>query len=100
MSNPVTVDIPHQLGKDEAKERLRKGLDKLGRFIPGAGILDDKWTADTLTFNIRALGQTASAKLDVFDDRVQAVIDLPSLLSVFADRAKQVLSEGGRKLLR
>ena len=100
MSKPVTVDIPHQLGKEAAKDRLRQGLDKLTSFIPGAGILDDVWVGDTLTFNIRALGQTASAKLDVFDDRVHAVIDLPALLSIFAEKARTALSEGGRKLLR
>lgn len=100
MSEPVTVDIPHKLGRDEAKDRLRKGLDKLTSFIPGAGILDDRWDGDSLSFKVRALGQTATAKLDVFDDRVHAVIDFPPLLSLFADKARQVLSDSGRKLLR
>lgn len=100
MNNPVTVDIPHQLGREAAKDRLRKGLDKLTSFIPGAGILDDRWDGDSLSFKVRALGQTASAKLDVFDDRVHAVIDFPPLLSLFADKARQVLLDSGRKLLR
>ncbi len=71
MSKPVTVDIPHKLGREAAKDRLRKGLDKLASFIPGAGILDDQWDGDRLSFKVRALGQTAAATLDVFDDRVQ-----------------------------
>jgi hypothetical protein len=69
MSEPVIVDIPHKLGREAAKDRLRKGLDKLTSFIPGAGILDERWDGDTLSFKIRALGQTASAKLDVFEVR-------------------------------
>lgn len=57
MSEPVTVDIPHKLGRDEAKDRLRKGLDMLTSFIPGAGILDDQWDGDSLSFKVCALGR-------------------------------------------
>jgi hypothetical protein len=41
-----------------------------------------------------------AAKLDVFDDRVRAVLDLPPMLALFASKAKQFFLENGTKLLR
>ena len=100
MSNPLVVEIPHQLGREAAKDRLNKGLDKLVGFIPGSVITDNIWSGDTLSFKIHALGQTASAKLDVFEDRVRAFVELPPMLSLFAGKAREFLSRNGHKLLR
>jgi hypothetical protein len=100
MSEPVVVEIPHKLGRLAAKERLDKGVGKLTSFIPGSSVTERGWNGDTLTFTVQALGQRVAAKLDVFDERVRAELDLPSFLAMFANKAREFLSENGQKLLR
>lgn len=99
-NGPITVEIPHQLGQAVARERLEKGLNKLTSFVPGSTVTEHHWTGDTLAFTLQAMGQRVAAKLDVFDDRVRAVLDLPPILSMFAAKAKELLLDNGKKLLR
>ena len=35
MSSPIVVDLPHKLGKQEAKRRIQNGIGKLKDHIPG-----------------------------------------------------------------
>lgn len=100
MSDPVVVEIPHKLGRAAAKERLEKGVGKLTSFIPGSSVTEHHWDGDMLTFTVQAMGQRVAAKLDVFDERVRAELDLPPFLSMFANKAREFLSDNGRKLLR
>lgn len=97
---PITVQIPHKLGRADAKQRLEKGVDKLTSFIPGSTVTEHHWDGDTLAFTVQAMGQKVAAKLDVFDDRVRAVLDLPPMLAVFGNKAKQFFLKNGTKLLR
>lgn len=100
MSEPVVVQIPHKLGRAAAKERLDKGVGKLTSFIPGSSVMEHHWNGDTLSFTVQAMGQRVAAKLDVFDEQVRAELDLPPFLAMFAHKAREFLSENGRKLLR
>lgn len=100
MRQPIIVEIPHQLGFEAAKVRLESGFTKLTSFVPGATVTEHHWNKDTLSFEVEAMGQRVAAKLDVFEDKVRAELDLPPLLSMFANKARELLSENGRKLLR
>jgi hypothetical protein len=37
MSQPIDVDLPHKLGKDEAKRRIGGNIHKLHEHLPGGG---------------------------------------------------------------
>ena len=56
MSAPLTVSVPHRLGKEEAVRRLKGGMSdmasKLGALIT---IEQEVWSGDTLTFQMRGL---------------------------------------------
>lgn len=99
-TGPIIVEIPHKLSHADAKQRLEKGVSKLTSFIPGSTVTEHHWDGDTLAFTVQAMGQRAAAKLDVLDDRVRAVLDLPPMLAMFASKAKQFFLENGTKLLR
>src|SRR3954470_6353202 len=68
-NNNVTVVVSHRLGKDEAIRRLKDGFagssDKLGGMI---AIEQQTWQGDTLRFRVLALGQAASASIQVLKD--------------------------------
>ena len=100
MADPITLDIPHKLGREKAHQRIATGLDKLAGFIPGSVITDKRWDGDTLSFVVEAMGQRVATKLDVLNDRVNAVIDLPPMLALFADKVRAALGEAGQKLLK
>ena len=99
MSKTVTVDIPHNLGREGAKARVENGIGKIASFIPGGSVTEHHWEGDTLAFTVAAMGQTIASRLDVFDDKVVAALDLPTMLALFAEKAKDMLKQGGTKLL-
>lgn len=100
MSDPIALDIPHKLGRERARQRIAGGIGKLAAFIPGSTITEHRWEGDTLSFLVEAMGQRVSTKLDVLEDRVHALIDLPPMLALFANRLSAALGEAGQKLLR
>lgn len=100
MSQPITVDIPHKHGKEAVRARLDKGVSRLAAMIPGGAVTDHRWEGDTLHFTVTAMGQRIASRLDLFDDRVHAVVDLPPLLSLFADKIRAKLANDGPSLLK
>jgi Putative polyhydroxyalkanoic acid system protein (PHA_gran_rgn) len=66
MSKPLTVTIPHRLGKDEAVRRLKSGLGAVrSNWGHVFAIQEETWTGDRLQFQVSALGQSASGSIDV-----------------------------------
>ena len=60
---------------------------------------EEAWSADRMTFRVRALGQVAVGWVDVADDHVQFEVTLPWLLHKFAQVVQQTIAGRGRILL-
>ena len=87
MSTPVTVSVPHKLGKDEAVRRLKSGLGTMRSNLSTLiAIEQEVWSGDTLRFQMRGLGQTAAGTIEVFEDNVRIEVTLPWLLARLAER--------------
>ena len=100
MTKPLVVSIPHSLGRDEAVRRLKSGLERAGRdFGQILTIEQQVWNDSTLTFQVRALGQIASGKLQIFDNSVLLEVTLPWLLAKLTQRFLPKIEEEGRLLL-
>lgn len=99
MSRPLTVSIPHALGRDEAVRRLKSGLAKATKNMPMVKIEDERWDGDRLDLRVRAMGQAASGRVDVLDDRVDVEVTLPWLLQRFAEVAQAAIRSRGKLLL-
>ena len=99
VANPITIDIPHKLGRAGARARLEGRIGSLAETFPGGGAVTHRWEGDTMIFNVHAMGQSIASRLDVHDAHVHAVIDLPPLLSLFAERIRAKFSKGMPKLL-
>ena len=99
MGEPVEMDIPHKLGKAGVHERLDKGIGKIGTMIPGGAVVEHHWEGDTMLFTVQAMGQRIASRLETFDDKVHAVIDLPPLMALFANQVKAMLQQEAPKLL-
>ena len=99
MNQPISIDIPHKLGREGAKQRLTGGFAKLTDYVPGSTVTEHKWEGDTLSFVLEAMGQRVGARMDVTDANVHAVFDLPPMLAMFAGKVRDQLAKGGQKLL-
>jgi putative polyhydroxyalkanoate system protein len=102
MTTPITVDIPHQLGRAEARRRIEDGFTKMLQQLPGkgAGHVSESWEGDRLSFSASALGHTVHGVIDVLDDKVRMEIELPGFLGVIANGLKGRLRKAGQLLLR
>jgi hypothetical protein len=99
MTQPLTLTIPHLLGKVAAHHRLDRGIGKIGGLIPGGGQIQHHWDGDAMTFTVTALGQTMACVATVFDDNVHAVVDLPPMLALFGNKISEALKRELPKLL-
>ncbi|MEG3165836.1 polyhydroxyalkanoic acid system family protein [Sphingomonas sp. PB2P19] len=100
MANPISLDIPHSLGKQAVRQRLEGGVGQIASKIPGGGHVDHRWEGDTMHFSVQAMGQTIASTATVFEDKVHAVVDLPGILGLFASKIKGAIEREAPKLLK
>jgi hypothetical protein len=100
MTTPLTVSIPHQLGRAEARRRIETGFAKTLRGLPGGSAqCSERWEGDRLIFSIAALAQTITGVVDVGDAAVTMELHLPGVLGVIASGFKRRLQKAGQLLL-
>ena len=62
MPTPTIVDVPHKLGRAEAKRRLEVGVGKIFRHLPGGGEahVSSSWpSAFQMLLDLKAMNQSA-----------------------------------------
>jgi hypothetical protein len=100
MERPVDVELPHRLGRDEARRRIANNIHKLRDHIPGgAAQVNSNWSGDQLNLDITAMGQKVAALIDVEETRVRCRVMLPGMLSFFAGPIEAALNRKGKDLL-
>lgn len=99
MDRAVTLTLPHDLGRTEARRRLDAGFGDLARHLGGVGSISRTWNGDRLEFAFAIMGQVANGLVDVEDRSVRLEIVLPGLLGAIAGKLKARLRHGGQLLL-
>ncbi len=99
MTQPITIDLPHSLGAQEAKRRMQDGIHKLKDHIPGGANVQSSWSGDRLNLNVGAMGQTVDARLDVLENKIHLEVQLPPMLSFLAGPIEKVLRRQGTEML-
>ena len=99
MSQPIDVDLPHSLGKDEARRRIANNVHKLEQHIPGGARVESGWSGDQLNLNIAAMGESVNATIDVHDKSVHLKVLLPGMLGMFSGIVQAALQNKGSVLL-
>ena len=100
MTTPLTVSIPHQLGRAEARRRIETGFAKMIAALPGgAGHCSERWEGDRLVFSVAAMAQTVAGVVDVGEAAVTMEIQLPGVLGLLAGGLKDRLRSAGQLLL-
>jgi len=100
MDRPIEVDLPHKLGKEEARRRIAGNVHKLQDHIPGGAThVESMWVGDALNLNVHAMGQAIQAEITVQDAIVRCKVMLPGMLGLFAKPIEAALSRKGSDLL-
>jgi hypothetical protein len=100
MERPIEVDLPHSLGKDEARRRIANNIHKLKEHIPGGSAqVSSNWVGDSLSLDISAMGQAVEAQIEVQERLVRCRVRLPGMLALFAGPIEAALNARGRDLL-
>jgi hypothetical protein len=100
MDRPIEDDLPHKLGREEARRRIAGNVHKLSDHIPGgAADVKSNWVGDQLNLDITAMGQTVAAQIDVQETKVRCRVMLPGLLALFAAPIEAALNRKGSDLL-
>ncbi len=100
MSKPLVVVIPHQLGREAARQRLETGVTVLKeKFGDKVSSIDESWTGDHLDVAVTAMGQSVSGGLDVAEDHVRVEVQLPWMLAMIAEKARGMIEKEGQLLL-
>ncbi|MGB7655364.1 MAG: polyhydroxyalkanoic acid system family protein [Novosphingobium sp.] len=97
----MRVPIKHQLGREEARRRLRTRSGELAGLFPGMGAaVEIDWPSeDRMTTNVTVMGKTVKGHVDVEDDAVVFDIDLPMALSFVEPMIRSTIEAKGQKLL-
>jgi putative polyhydroxyalkanoate system protein len=99
MTQPIDVDLPHNLGKDEARRRIANNIHRLEQYIPGGAQVKSGWAGDQLNLDVAAMGQSVTATIDVMESRVHLKVLLPGMLGMFGGLIQSALQTKGGALL-
>jgi putative polyhydroxyalkanoate system protein len=99
MTQPIDVDLPHNLGKDEARRRIANNIHKLQDHIPGGAQVQSGWTGDQLNLQAAALGEAINATIEVMETKVHLKVLLPGMLGMFSAMVQAALQKKGGALL-
>jgi hypothetical protein len=100
MSQPIQVDLPHKLGKEEARRRIASNIHKLKDHIAGGTAqVSSAWSGDELKLDVGAMGQTVQTLIGVEESVVRVHVLLPGMLGMFAGPIQAMLQKKGNILL-
>lgn len=97
----MRIALPHTLGKDEVRRRLKGRAHEIADFMPGGmAEVEVAWPAeDRMTLSVGAMGQTVSGEIDIEERQVVFEVTLPPALSFVEPLIKGSIEKKGRKLL-
>ncbi len=88
----ITLQIPHTLGREEAKRRIQEQLPKVRGQVTDLG---EQWQDNTLTFHFTVMGFKVGGTLAVEDTSANLDVDLPMpamvVKGMIEQRARQEL---------
>jgi hypothetical protein len=98
-NTPLTIDLPHRLGAEEARRRIASGTDGLKSHFPAGAEVRSAWTGDRLALHVVALGQEVNAGVEVHEAFVRVEMLLPPALSFVRPLIEAGVRRGGAALL-
>jgi len=99
MSGPISVDLPHRLGAEEAKRRIAANMGSLAGQLPQGAEVSSAWQGDRLNLDVALMGQRVEGAIDVREDLVHVTVLLPPALAFFGKAIEAGLKRGAPAML-
>jgi hypothetical protein len=98
----MRVALPHDLGREEVRRRLRERSHEIADYIPGGlADVDTSWTdQDTMHLIVAAMGQRITGDIEIEDEKVIFEIDLPMALTFVRPMIEKAIRTNGQKMLK
>ena len=95
----MDVAIPHNLGREETRRRMKANSHRMGEGIPG-GVVETSWPSeDRMALSIQAMGQAVIGRIDIEDTQVVLDVDLPPALAFIEPLVAGAIKQSGQKML-
>jgi len=97
----MQVAIPHELGREEVRRRLKSNSQSIADAVPGGmAEVTTSWpTEDRMTMAIKAMGQDLNGHIDIADNEVVFEIELPAALGFIKPMVEGAIRQQGQKLV-
>lgn len=97
----MRVALPHDLGRDEVRRRLKERSHEISDFVPGGmAQVDTRWPdEDRMELTVSTMGQAITGDVEIEDDQVIFQVKLPPMLSFVRPAIESAIRQNGQKLL-
>ncbi len=97
----MRVAVPHNLGVDEVRHRLKSRSHEMADHIPGGmAEVDTDWPSENrMNLNVKAMGQEVAGYVDIEENQLIFEVNLPAALSFVEPMIKGAIKKQGQKLL-
>jgi len=97
----MRVALPHDLGREEVRRRLRERSHEIADHIPGGlAQVRSQWPSeDRMQLEVDAMGQTVNGDIEIDDNQVVIEFDLPAALSFVRPLIEGAVRSNATKLL-
>ncbi len=101
MSRSIVMTFPHELGVAEAKRRINERFELMKReYVDKIGRAEIAWVGDVAHLRVAALGQNATAEIDIKPAEIRVEVHLPWLLAKMANKIEGLLKSNASDALR
>lgn len=95
----MRVALPHDLPREEVRQRLRSRSHEIGDLLPG-GQIESLWSGeDHMRLTVHAMGQQVVGEVEIEEGQVILDFDLPPALSFLTPMIEKAVRSQGEKLL-
>lgn len=93
--------LPHDLGREEVRRRLRERSHEIADHIPGGmASIDTQWPGeDRMQMTVGTMGQEVRAEIEVHESQVVVELALPPALAFFGPIVEGAVKSNAAKLL-
>ncbi len=97
----MRIALPHELGRDEVRRRLKERSHEIADYIPGGlAQVDTSWSSeDRMELGVSAMGQHITGDIEVHETELVFQIKLPPALSFVRPMIESAIRSNGTKML-
>lgn len=96
----MRIAVPHALGRDEARRRVRERSGDIAEFVPAFAKVSTAWPADDrMDLTVGIMGKELTGQIEIHEAEVAFSFEIPEALSFAEPLIRGQIEAKGRKLL-